>query len=82
MAEGERRSPEEIAGDMGVLQWSEADELTALCQRVVAEQGEEVAKVRQGQHRVLSHLVGMAMKLSNGRANPRQLAEIMQRLCK
>ena len=45
---------------------------------VIANNPEQVEQFREGKEQVLSYLVGQAMKLSRGKANPGQVNQILR----
>jgi aspartyl-tRNA(Asn)/glutamyl-tRNA(Gln) amidotransferase subunit B len=63
-----RGTPAELAGSHA--QVSDADEIEALVDRVIAEQADAAQKVRDGNDKALGALVGGVMRLSQGKANP------------
>lgn len=53
-------------------------ELAPLCADVVARFPDEVAAIQKGKQKVLMRLVGEAMRLTHGRADPAQLTEVLR----
>lgn len=53
-------------------------ELVPICADVAARFPEEVAAIRKGKDKVLMRLVGEAMRLTQGRADPAQLTEVLR----
>jgi aspartyl-tRNA(Asn)/glutamyl-tRNA(Gln) amidotransferase subunit B len=72
-------TPEEIVAQCGFRQVSEAGELEALVDRVLAENPSAVENFRKGASKAMGFLMGQAMQASGGKANPRLLKEIMTR---
>ncbi|MDD5233080.1 MAG: Asp-tRNA(Asn)/Glu-tRNA(Gln) amidotransferase subunit GatB [Syntrophales bacterium] len=70
-------SPEKIVEKGGYGQVSDAVELDALIDRVIGEHPADVADYRKGNAKVLGFLMGIAMKASKGKANPKLLREIL-----
>jgi aspartyl-tRNA(Asn)/glutamyl-tRNA(Gln) amidotransferase subunit B len=70
LAEGER-SAEAAAARLGVLQVSDGGAIDGWVRQVLAAHPAEVQRHRGGDAKVLGFLVGRAMKLSNGRADPK-----------
>jgi aspartyl-tRNA(Asn)/glutamyl-tRNA(Gln) amidotransferase subunit B len=69
---------EEAIGQLG-LESVDQDTLESLCQQLLADNPEVVAKVRQGNAKALGSLVGQARK-ANPNADPRQVQELCLRL--
>ncbi len=63
----------------GLKQVSDAGELQALVNRVVAENPEQVAQFRAGKDKVLGFFVGQIMKQTQGKANPKQVNELLRK---
>lgn len=61
----------------GFQQVSDADALEQLVKTILAEHPEDVADFKQGNPKVLGFLMGLAMKASQGKANPKRLKEIL-----
>ncbi|MBE7468896.1 MAG: Asp-tRNA(Asn)/Glu-tRNA(Gln) amidotransferase GatCAB subunit B [Anaerolineae bacterium] len=68
------RPPLAIIEELGLRQISDAGELTAVAQQVIADNPDPVAQFRAGKEATLKFLVGQVMKATRGKANP-QLAE-------
>ncbi len=63
----------------GLRQISDAGAIEAIVDEILAGAAEQVEQYRAGQHKVLGFLVGQVMKRSQGKANPKQVNEILQR---
>ncbi|HEX7329713.1 MAG TPA: Asp-tRNA(Asn)/Glu-tRNA(Gln) amidotransferase subunit GatB [Casimicrobiaceae bacterium] len=63
----------------GLRQISDAGELEALVDAVLAAQPAIVAEFRAGRDKAFNALVGQVMKASRGKANPAQVSEILRR---
>ena len=61
----------------GSSQITDEAELDTLVERVIAENQKSAADFRAGKQPALMFLVGQAMKLSQGRANPARLREVL-----
>ncbi len=72
------RSPAEIVAAKGLTQVTDRNELEALCDQVIAAHPKPVADFRAGNVASLNFLKGQAMKLSQGRANPALLGDILR----
>jgi aspartyl-tRNA(Asn)/glutamyl-tRNA(Gln) amidotransferase subunit B len=72
------RSPHEIVEQMGLKQVSDADELTAIVDRVLADNPDAVVSFRAGKESTIRFLIGQVMKATRGKANP-QIADQLLR---
>ena len=71
-------SVEEIIEARGLRQISDAGAIEALVDQVIGGHPEQVAQYRSGKTRVIGFLVGQVMKASRGKANPRQVNEMLR----
>ncbi|HMM22504.1 MAG TPA: Asp-tRNA(Asn)/Glu-tRNA(Gln) amidotransferase subunit GatB [Selenomonadales bacterium] len=65
-----------IVQEQGLIQISDAGEMVAIVERVIAANPQSVADYRAGKERAIGFLVGQVMKETKGRANP----ELVNRL--
>ncbi len=72
------QSPRDIITSKGMSQISDAGKIDEIVKAVLADNGETVEKYKQGQTGVLGYLVGLAMKQSQGRANPTMVKELIE----
>lgn len=72
----EDKSPEEVVEKGGYRQVSDTAELDSLVDRIIAEHPSDVDDYRKGNPKVIGFLMGIAMKASKGKANPKLLKEI------
>jgi aspartyl-tRNA(Asn)/glutamyl-tRNA(Gln) amidotransferase subunit B len=70
--------PDAIIEARGLKQMSDAGELEALVDTVVAENPAQVEQFRAGKGKVLGFFVGQIMKRTGGRANPQQVNTLLQ----
>ncbi|HSJ62976.1 MAG TPA: Asp-tRNA(Asn)/Glu-tRNA(Gln) amidotransferase subunit GatB [Gemmatimonadaceae bacterium] len=75
VATGDR--PEQIADRLGVRQESDAGALGAWLDAVIAEHPAEWQRYRSGERKLQGVLVGMVMKKSGGRADPRKVNQLL-----
>jgi aspartyl-tRNA(Asn)/glutamyl-tRNA(Gln) amidotransferase subunit B len=68
------RPPQAVVSELGLQQISDAGQLMAMAQQVIAENPGPVEQFKVGKETVIKFLVGQVMKASRGKANP-QLAE-------
>jgi aspartyl-tRNA(Asn)/glutamyl-tRNA(Gln) amidotransferase subunit B len=78
MWEGEG-DPDAIIAKRGLKQISDSGELEKIVDRVIASNAKQVEDYRAGKEKAFNSLVGQAMKLSKGKANPQQVSEILKR---
>ena len=62
----------------GLRQVTDSGELESLVQQVVAGNPAQVQQYREGKQQVLGFLVGQAMKLSGGKANPAEVNRLLR----
>jgi aspartyl-tRNA(Asn)/glutamyl-tRNA(Gln) amidotransferase subunit B len=62
----------------GSTQISGDSELDAIAEQVIAENQKSVADFRAGKEQALKFLIGQAMKISKGRANPQRLDALLR----
>ena len=72
-------SADEIIEKRGLKQISDSGELERICDQVIAANPRQVGEYRAGKDRAFNSLVGQAMKLTKGKANPQQVTEILKR---
>jgi aspartyl-tRNA(Asn)/glutamyl-tRNA(Gln) amidotransferase subunit B len=71
--------PDTIIEKRGLKQVSDSGELEKIVDQVIAANAQQVADYRGGKEKAFNSLVGQAMKLSKGKANPQQVTEILKR---
>jgi len=71
-----KETPEEIVEKGRFRQVSDTTELEALIDRIIAEHPSDVEDFRKGNAKVMGFLMGLAMKASQSKANPKLLKEI------
>jgi len=69
---------DEIIERQGLRQVTDEGEIEKLVDRVIAENAAQAQQFRDGKQQVLGYLVGQAMKLSRGKANPTQVNELLR----
>lgn len=74
-------SPRQVAEEQGLLQSSDAGEIEAIVDEVLADpaSAKALADIRAGNDKVIGYLVGQVMKQSRGKANPAMLQEIIRK---
>jgi aspartyl-tRNA(Asn)/glutamyl-tRNA(Gln) amidotransferase subunit B len=69
--------PEQIAEREGLIQEGSADAIAVWVDEVMAEHPEEARRFLSGERKLLGVLVGAVMKKSKGRADPRQVNQLL-----
>ncbi|RMF95653.1 MAG: Asp-tRNA(Asn)/Glu-tRNA(Gln) amidotransferase subunit GatB [Gammaproteobacteria bacterium] len=72
-------SADEIIEQRGLKQITDSGAIEALVDEVLAASEAQVQQYRDGNHKVLGYLVGQVMKASGGKANPKQVNELLRR---
>ena len=75
---GERA--EAIVRARGLEAVSDAGELEGHAREVIAANGDQVAKYKAGETKLLNFFVGQVMKRTGGKADPARLREVLSRL--
>jgi aspartyl-tRNA(Asn)/glutamyl-tRNA(Gln) amidotransferase subunit B len=73
------KSPMEIVRQKGLAQVSDASELDAALDAVLAKNPKQVEQFRAGKEGVFNFLVGMVMKETKGKANPQVVTELLKK---
>lgn len=77
--QGEARTADEYIEARGLQQMSDTDELEPIIDRIIEANAKQVEQYRSGKTRVLGFFVGQVMKETGGKANPRQVDEIIRK---
>ncbi len=72
------RSPRDLVREQGLSQISGETELVPIIEQVIAENAKTVEDYRAGKQQALGFLVGQAMKVSKGKANPARVNELLR----
>lgn len=72
-------SPAEIVKIKGLAQVSDGSAIEAFADQAIRENPQSVEAYRGGKAAALQHLIGQVMKLSRGKANPKLVADILQK---
>ena len=76
------KPPATLAQELNLIQKSDAGELEAIVDRVIAENAAAVAEVTAGgkkSQKARGFLMGQVMQKTKGQANPRVVSEILNR---
>jgi len=63
---------------LGLKQMSDAGELETIVDRVMADNPAQLEQLRSGKEKLLGFFVGQVMKLTQGKANPQQVNEMIR----
>lgn len=73
----EDRDPETVVKEKGLIQITDNSEIEKIVEQVLAENTASVEDYKNGKSNALKHLMGQAMKLSKGKANPQMINEMI-----
>ena len=73
----DNKNPETIVKEKGMVQITDNSEIEKIVEQVLSENIQSVEDFKAGKDRALKFLVGQAMKLSKGKANPQMLNEMI-----
>jgi aspartyl-tRNA(Asn)/glutamyl-tRNA(Gln) amidotransferase subunit B len=71
--------PDAVIEKRGLKQISDTGEIEKIVDQVITANAQQVADYKGGKEKAFNSLVGQAMKLSKGKANPQQVSEILRR---
>ncbi len=81
MAKGDK-NPIDIVKEKGLKQQSDPKELEKLIEKVINENQDKVKEYKSGKDKLFGFFVGLAMKVSGGKANPQLVNEILKKKLK
>jgi aspartyl-tRNA(Asn)/glutamyl-tRNA(Gln) amidotransferase subunit B len=67
-----------LIDELGLRQMSDAGALEGIVDQVLADNPEQVSQLQGGKDKVLGFLVGQVMKATQGKANPKQVNELIR----
>lgn len=73
-------SPNKIGEEKNLLQQSNSEDLKRIAEQVILENPKAVQELKAGKENSLKFLMGQGMRISQGSANPKLLAKILQDL--
>jgi aspartyl-tRNA(Asn)/glutamyl-tRNA(Gln) amidotransferase subunit B len=79
MAEGDPQSAQEIAESNNLLQSSDSNELEAWVQQALATMPDKVAEYKKGKKGNLNLFMGIVMKISKGKADPKLTTALLEK---
>lgn len=78
MANGDL-DPQKVVEEKGLKQESDPKALESLIDKVIAENPDKVKEYKSGKEKLFSFFVGQAMKVSDGKANPKLVNDILKK---
>jgi glutaminyl-tRNA synthetase len=73
------KAPSTIVEEKGLVQIQDASAIEAIVDRVLGENADVVLRYKQGNTNVVGALVGMTIKASGGKANPKLVGELVRK---
>ena len=73
----ENKDPEIIVKEKGLIQITDNSEIEKIVEQILEENQQSVEDYKAGKSNALKYLVGQAMKLSRGKANPQMINELI-----
>lgn len=73
----ENKDPEIIVKEKGLVQITDNSEIEKIVEQVLEENQQSVEDYKAGKSNALKYLVGQAMRLSKGKANPQMINELI-----
>jgi aspartyl-tRNA(Asn)/glutamyl-tRNA(Gln) amidotransferase subunit B len=73
------KAPAAIVSERGLVQVTDRDTINAAVERVLAAHADKVAAYRGGKDKLFGFFVGQVMKATEGKANPKQVNELLQK---
>ena len=70
---------DEIIQAKGLKQMTDMGEIKAIVEQVIANNAPQVAQFKSGNDKILGFFVGQIMKLTAGKANPKQVNELLRK---
>lgn len=70
--------PDEVIDDQGLQQITDTGELESIVDEVISNSADQVQQFKAGNEKVIGYLVGQVMKLSAGKADPKQVNDLLK----
>ncbi len=74
------KSPREIVASEGLAQVSDTAAIRQICEKILAENPEQVARYRDGKIGLIGWFMGQVMQATRGKADPKATRELLQKL--
>ncbi len=75
---GEPKGVDEIIAEKGLKQITDSAEIESIIDKILEQNAAQVQQYQDGNQKVFGFFVGQAMKLTQGRANPQQVNEMLK----
>ncbi len=72
-----KKNPEEIVEEKGLIQVTDTAEIEKIINQIINDNINKVNEYKSGKTKLLGFFVGLAMKASKGKANPKKLNDIL-----
>jgi len=72
------QSVDDLISEMNLAQVSDDGELTSIVEQLIADNPGQFEELRNGKDKMLGFFVGQVMKMTQGKANPQQVNEIIR----
>ena len=73
----EKRSVDEIIKDQGLEQMTDVGALESVIDEIISKNLDQVEQFKNGNTKLLGFFVGQVMKATQGKANPKQVNQIL-----
>ena len=74
--------PQKIIEEKGLKQQSDPKQLEKIVDKVIKENEDKVKEFKSGKDKLFGFFVGLVMKISEGKANPQLVNEILKKKLK
>ena len=74
--------PQQLVENLGLKQMNDTGVLKEVLQKIVAENPKAVKELKEGNEKTMAFFVGQAMRATQGKANPKMVADIVRELIK
>ena len=72
-----KESPEKIVKEKDLIQVTDIKEIEIIIENILNDNQDKVKDYKEGKTKLLGFFVGLAMKESKGKANPKKLNQIL-----
>ena len=76
------KDPAQIVEEQGLKQINDEKGLEAIIQKIIDDNPKAVAEIKAGNQKIMAFFVGQAMKATSGKANPKMVNELVNKLVK
>jgi aspartyl-tRNA(Asn)/glutamyl-tRNA(Gln) amidotransferase subunit B len=72
------KSVDSVIEDQGLKQITDSGEIESIIDRILSDSTDQVRQYKDGNQKVFGYFVGQVMKMSKGKANPKQVNELLR----